>query len=96
MSRSLRSAMMMISRRSEDWKERASRLHSAAALVALAARGQLGQPSLTASCLRRALGHTIKQRFKSERDEWGDESRRAGTAYRAQTFLQAESARAAR
>ena len=35
-------------------------------------------------------------RVKSERDEWGDEVRRAGTAYRAQTFLQAESARAAR
>ena len=35
MSRSLRSAMMMIFRRSEDWKERASRLHSAAALTSV-------------------------------------------------------------
>ena len=44
MSRSLRSAMMMIFRRSEDWKERASRLHSAVALTSVvAARVQLGQ-----------------------------------------------------
>ena len=35
-------------------------------------------------------------RVKSELDDWGDEVRRAGTAYRAQTFLRAESARAAR
>ena len=33
---------------------------------------------------------------KSERDDWGGEVRRAGTAYRAQTFLRAESARVAR
>ena len=45
MSRSLRSAMTMIFRRSEDWKERASRPHSAAALVALAARVPLGHQS---------------------------------------------------
>ena len=61
MSRSLRSAMTMIFRRSEDWKERASRLDSAAALVALAARVQLGSILNCLMPAERALGHTMKQ-----------------------------------
>ena len=60
-SRSLRSAMTMNLRRSEDEKERASRLHDVGEALAIAQRVQLGQPSPTVTCLRRALGHTIKQ-----------------------------------
>ena len=53
--------MMMIFRRSEDRKERASRLDSAAALVALAARVQLGSILNCLMPAERALGHAIKQ-----------------------------------
>ena len=50
------------------------------------------------NCLMPAEGARAhdQARVKSERDEWGDEVRRAGTGYRAQTFLRAESARVAR
>ena len=50
------------------------------------------------NCLMPAEGARAhdEARVKSERDEWGGEVRRVGTAYRAQTFLRAESARAAR
>ena len=61
MSRSLCSAMTMDLRRSEDEKERASHLHDVGEALAIAQRVQLGQPSPTVTCLRRALGHTIKQ-----------------------------------
>ena len=61
MSRSLCSAMTMDLRRSEDEKERASHLHDVGEALAIAQRVQLGQPSPTVACLRRALGHTIKQ-----------------------------------
>ena len=57
----MRSAMTMIFRRSEDRKERASRLNDVGEALAIAQRVQLGQPSPTVTCLRRALGHTIKQ-----------------------------------
>ena len=61
MSRSLRSAMTMIFRRSEEWKERASRLHDVEEVLDIVQRVELGHPSQAASCLWRALGHTIKQ-----------------------------------
>ena len=50
------------------------------------------------NCLMPAEGARAhdQARVKSERDEWGGEVRRVGTAYRAQTFLRAESARVAR
>ena len=53
--------MTMDLRRSEDEKERASHLHDVGEALAIAQRVQLGQPSPTVTCLRRALGHTIKQ-----------------------------------
>ena len=53
--------MTMIFRRSEDWKERASRLHDVEEVLDIVQRVELGHPSPTATCLRRALGHTIKQ-----------------------------------
>ena len=59
-SRSLRSAMSMNLRRSEDEKVRASRLHHVGKALVIAQRVQLGQPSPSVSCLRRALGHPIK------------------------------------
>ena len=50
------------------------------------------------NCLMPAEGARARDQamVKSERDDWGGEVRRAGTAYRAQTFLRAESARVAR
>ena len=56
----LRSAMSMNLRRSEDEKVRASRLHHVGEALVIAQRVQLGQPSPSVSCLRRALGHPIK------------------------------------
>ena len=95
----LRSAMTMDLRRSEDEKERASHLHDIGEALAIAQRVQLGQPSptVTWTCLQTKGARAHDQaRVKSELDDWGDEVRRAGTAYRAQTFLRAESARVAR
>ena len=61
MSRSLRSAVTMVCRRSEDWMKRASRLRDVEEVLAIAQRVELGHPSATTTCLRRALGHAYKQ-----------------------------------
>ena len=50
-SRSLRSAMSMNLRRSEDEKVRASRLHHVGKALVIAQRVQLGQPSPTVTFL---------------------------------------------
>ena len=41
--------------------KRASRLRDVEEVLAIAQRVQLGQPSATVTCLRRALGHAYKQ-----------------------------------
>ena len=57
-SRSLRSAMTMNLRRSEDEKERASHLHDVGEALAIAQRVQLGQPSPTVTRLREGRSGT--------------------------------------
>ena len=88
--------MTMNLRRSEDEKERASRLRDVEEVLAIAQRVELGHPSATTTCLRRALGHTIKQ--GSSQWVMNGVMRFEGLAPRTERrpFLRAESARVAR